>query len=197
MWDITFWATYVLTDIFDERCSYRLHNFHTQHTTVCECFPHFLSPPLKIQLHLVVCNVCQTQTPFSQTTTAALSVRRPCTYTHVCNKHQCCYLSIFTLLSLFWNEKKMWGFTFWATFVLIDIFDEHYPGKRIGRGLYPMSTTFNSVSYQAFERCILSVTLLKGIETLSFWLYEVWNKWVCIWLFLASRGVPWVRNVCT
>jgi hypothetical protein len=34
------------------------------------------------------------------------------------NKHQCCYLSIFTLLSLFWNEKKMWGITFWATYIL-------------------------------------------------------------------------------
>ena len=51
-------------------------------------------------------NVCQTQTPFSQTTTAALSVGRPCAYTHVRNKHQCCYISIFTLLSLFWDEKK-------------------------------------------------------------------------------------------
>jgi hypothetical protein len=99
-----------------QRCSYWLHNFHTQHTTVCECF-RFLSPPLRIQLQLVVCNVCQTQTPFLQTTTAALSVRRPCTYKHVRNKHQCCYLSIFTLLSLFWNEKKMWGITFWATYV--------------------------------------------------------------------------------
>ena len=39
----------------------------------------------------------------------ALSVGWPCTYTHVRNKPQCCYLSIFTLLSLFWNEKKkMW-----------------------------------------------------------------------------------------
>ena len=34
-----------------------------------------------------ICNVCQTQTPFSQTTTATLSVGRPCTYTHVRNKH--------------------------------------------------------------------------------------------------------------
>ena len=59
-----------------------------------------------------VCNVCQTQTPFSQTTTAALSVGRPCTYTHVRNKYQCCYLSIFTLLSLFWNEKKKCGVLF-------------------------------------------------------------------------------------
>ena len=57
-------------------------------------------------------NVCQTQTPFSQTTTAALSVGRPCTYTHMRNKHQCCYISIFTLLSLSWNEKKMWGINF-------------------------------------------------------------------------------------
>ena len=56
-----------------------------------------------------VCNVCQTQAPFSQTTTAALSVGRPCTYTHVRNKHQCCYLSICTLLSLFWNERKKSG----------------------------------------------------------------------------------------
>jgi hypothetical protein len=88
------------------RCSYRLHNFHAQHTTVCECSPQFLSPPLRIQLQLVVCNVCQTQMPFSQTTTAALFVGRPCTYVHVRNKHQRCYLSIFTLLSLFWNEKK-------------------------------------------------------------------------------------------
>jgi hypothetical protein len=72
--------------------------------------PHTLmSPPLRIQLQLVVCNVCQTQTPFSQTTTAALSVGLPCTYTHVHNKHQCCYLSIFTLLSVFWNEKKNVG----------------------------------------------------------------------------------------
>jgi len=36
------------------------HNFHTQHTTVCECFPHFLSLPLRIQLQFVVCNVCHT-----------------------------------------------------------------------------------------------------------------------------------------
>ena len=71
-----------------------------------------LSPPLRIQLHLVVCNVCQTQTPFSQTTTAALSIGRPCTYTHLRNKHQCCCLSIFTLLSLFWNEKKNVGHYF-------------------------------------------------------------------------------------
>jgi hypothetical protein len=48
----------------------------------------------------------------TQTTTAALSVEQPCTYTHVRNKHQRCYLSIFTLLSLFWNEKKKWGITF-------------------------------------------------------------------------------------
>jgi hypothetical protein len=33
-----------------QRCSYRLHNFHAQHATVCECSPHFLSPPLRIQL---------------------------------------------------------------------------------------------------------------------------------------------------
>jgi hypothetical protein len=63
-------------------------------TTVCDCSLHFLSPPLRIQLQLVVCNVCHTQTPFSQTTTAALSVGRPCNYTYVRNKHQCCYLSI-------------------------------------------------------------------------------------------------------
>jgi hypothetical protein len=25
--------------------------------------------------------------------------------------------------------------------LLMDVFDEHYPGKRIGRGFYPMSTT--------------------------------------------------------
>jgi hypothetical protein len=82
---------------------------------------HFLSPPLRIQLQLVVCNVCHTQTPISQTTTAALSVGRSCNYTYVCNKHQCCYLSIFTLLSSFWNEKKMWGITFWATLVHFNI----------------------------------------------------------------------------
>jgi len=51
-------------------------------------------------------NVCQAQTPFSQTTTAALSVGRPCTYAHGRNKHQCRYLLIFTLLSIFWNEQK-------------------------------------------------------------------------------------------
>jgi hypothetical protein len=62
-----------------KRCSYRLHNLHTQHTTVCEYSPHFLSLPLRIQLQLVVCNVFQTQAPFSQTTTAVLSVGRPCT----------------------------------------------------------------------------------------------------------------------
>jgi len=56
--------------------------------------------------------VCQTQTPLSQTTTVALSVGRLCTYTHVRNKHQCCYLSVFTLLSLFWNEKKNVGHYF-------------------------------------------------------------------------------------
>jgi hypothetical protein len=53
--------------------------------------------------------VSQTQTPFSQTTTAALSVGRPCTYIYVRNKHQCCHLSIFTLLFLFWNETKNVG----------------------------------------------------------------------------------------
>jgi hypothetical protein len=95
-----------------QRCFYRLHNFNTQHTTVCECFPHSLSPPLRIQLQLVVCNVCQTRTPFSQTTTAALSVGRPCTWAHVRNKHQCSYQLIFTLLSLFWNEKKKVGHYF-------------------------------------------------------------------------------------
>ena len=41
---------------------------------------------------------------------------------HVCNKHHCCYLSIFTLLSLFWNEEKMWGITFWATLVIWTVF---------------------------------------------------------------------------
>jgi hypothetical protein len=56
--------------------------------------------------------VCQTQTPFSQSTTAALSGERPCTYTHVCNKHKCCYVSILILLSLFWNEKKNVGHYF-------------------------------------------------------------------------------------
>jgi hypothetical protein len=66
--------------------------------------------------------MCQTQTLFSQTTTSALSVGRPCTYAYMRNKHQCCYLSIFTLQSLFWNEKKrMWGITFWATFVVTDV----------------------------------------------------------------------------
>jgi len=53
--------------------------------------------------------VYQTQAPFSQTTTAALSVGRTCTYTHVRNKHEFCYLSIFTLVSLLWNEKKKCG----------------------------------------------------------------------------------------
>ena len=93
-----------------QRCSYWLHYFHTQHTTVCECSPHFLSPPLRIQLQLVVCNVCQTQMLFVQTTTVALSVGRQCTYMR--SKHQCCYLSVFTLLSLFWNEKKNVGHYF-------------------------------------------------------------------------------------
>jgi len=87
-------------------CSYRLHNFHTQHTTICGSSPHFLSPPPRIQLQFIVCNVCQTQMPFSLTTTVVLSVGWSCTYTHVHNKHHCCYLSNFTLLSLFWNEKK-------------------------------------------------------------------------------------------
>jgi len=64
------------------------------------------------QLQLVVCNVCHTQAPFSQTTTATLSVGRPYTYTHVRNKHQCCYLSIFTLRSLSWNDKKYVGHYF-------------------------------------------------------------------------------------
>jgi hypothetical protein len=89
-----------------QRCSYRLHNFHTQHTIAYECSLHFLSSPIRIKLQLVVCNVCQTQAPFSQTTTAVLSVGRPYTYTHVRNKLQCCYLPIFSLLSLLWNEKK-------------------------------------------------------------------------------------------
>ena len=61
--------------------SFWLHNFHTQHTNVCEYCPHCLSPPLRIQLQLVVCDVCHTQTPFSQTTTAAISVRLPYAYT--------------------------------------------------------------------------------------------------------------------
>ena len=51
----------------------------------------------------------QIQRPFPQTTTAALSVGQPCTYTGVRTKHQCCYLSILTLLSLFRNEKKKYG----------------------------------------------------------------------------------------
>jgi hypothetical protein len=100
-----------------QRCSYWLHNFHTQHTTVCECSLHFLSPPLRMQLQLIICNVCHTQMPFSQTTTVALYIRRPCAY--VCNKHQYCYLSIFTLLSLLWNEKKIWCITLWATVVKV------------------------------------------------------------------------------
>jgi hypothetical protein len=102
-----------------------MYNFHTQHTTVCECSLHFLSPPLRIQSHLVACNVCQTQTPFSQTTTAALSVGRPCNYIHVRNKHQCCYLSLFTLLSLLWNERKNVGHYFLSklrTFILDVVF---------------------------------------------------------------------------
>jgi len=56
--------------------------------------------------------VRQTQTPFPQITTAALSVGLPCTYTGVRTKHQCCYLSVFTLLSLFRNEKKNMGHYF-------------------------------------------------------------------------------------
>jgi hypothetical protein len=95
----------------------RLHNFHTQHTSVCECSLKFLSPPLRIQLQLVVGNVIQTHTPFLQTIRAALSVGYPCTYTDMRNKHQCCYFWIFTLISLLLNEKKMWGITFWATFI--------------------------------------------------------------------------------
>jgi hypothetical protein len=56
--------------------------------------------------------------------------------------------------------------------LLMGIFDEH-PGKRIGRGFYPVSTTSTWISYQDFERCILSVTLLENIEILMLWQYEV------------------------
>ena len=59
-----------------------------------------------------VCNMCHTETPFWQTVTAALSVGQPYTYTRVHSKHQRCYISIFTLLSLFWNEKKNVGHYF-------------------------------------------------------------------------------------
>ena len=101
-----------------------------------------------------VCNVRQTQTPFSQTATAALSVGRPCTYTHTHNKHPCCYLSIFTLLSLFWNEKKMWGVTFWATLVYYSTLWERKPQ------VCPYRGTLNSV------RC-MEVLVGKGVK---------WNK---------------------
>ena len=96
-------------------CSYPLHNFHTQHTTVCELFPYFLSPPLRIQLQVLVFNVCQTQTPFSQTTTAALSVVRPCT-THIAQLS-----SQFSHCHLYSGIKKMLGIIFWATFVYVCI----------------------------------------------------------------------------
>ena len=88
-------------------------------------FPTFSFSPLRLQLPLVVCNVCQTQTPFTQTTTAALSVGQPCTYIHVRNKHQCCYLSIFTLLSLFWNEKKNVGHSFLSNPRTLMLWERH------------------------------------------------------------------------
>jgi len=71
--------------------------------------------------------VCQTQTPFSQTTTAALSDDR--VLTRMCNKHQCCYLSIFILLSLFWNEKKNVG---------------HYFLSNLRRNVQTLKLKFNS-----------------------------------------------------
>jgi hypothetical protein len=51
----------------------------------------------------------------------------------------------------------------------MEIFDEQYPRKGIGRGFYHMSTSLTWISYQIFERCILYVTLLKSIEILRFW----------------------------
>jgi hypothetical protein len=99
-----------------QRCSYRLQNLHTQHTTVFECSPHFLSPPLRIQLQLVVCNVWQTQTPFSQITTLVLSVGRPCTYKRA--QWTSVLLPLNFHIAIFILEmRKMWGITFWATFL--------------------------------------------------------------------------------
>jgi len=104
-WALTLWTQHPTMLLSTAQLPYTAHNRY-------ECFPHFLSLPLRIQLQLVVCNVCQTQIPFPQTTIAVLSVGQPCTYTHVRNKHPCCYLSIFTLLSLFRNEKKNVGHYF-------------------------------------------------------------------------------------
>jgi hypothetical protein len=62
------------------------------------------------------CNMCHTQTPFPQTTTAVLSVGWPCTYT--------CAINISVATSQFSHcylysgmRKKMWGITFWATYI--------------------------------------------------------------------------------
>jgi hypothetical protein len=97
-----------------------------------------------LQLQLVVCNVCQTQTPFSQTTTAALSVGRLCTYTNGRNKHQCCYLSIFALLSLFWNEKKNVRHYFLSNLRTYNLWYAAYLG--------PVS-------------CVISIGVLKAVES--------------------------------
>jgi len=111
-----------------------------------------------------VCNVCQTQTPFSQTTTAALSVEQPCTYTHVRNKHHSCFLSVFTLLSLFWNEKKMWGFTFCAVVVT------GWSHTSVLYGIRMCSTVFLKVKHQVlfWADWILYTPSQSSIPTILF-----------------------------
>jgi len=122
------------------------------------------------QLQLVVCNVYHTQTPFSQTTTAALSVGRPCTYTHVRNKHQCCYLWIFTLLSLFWNENKNVGHYFLSNLLMF--------------GLKIMD--FLIICWKEQTSC---TTFLINL----FQLYsplQVYNK-----QFITTRSLHWTSNI--
>ena len=94
---LTLWTQRPTVLLSTAQLPYTAHNRY-------ECSPHFLSPPLRIQLQLVVCNVCQTQTPFSQTTTAALSVGRPCTY--ICTRNISVAVSQFSHCYIYSGMRK-------------------------------------------------------------------------------------------
>ena len=83
-----------------------LHNFHTQHTTVCEYFPNFLSPPLRIQLQLFVTCVTHKRHFYRLLQRRCLSDDR--VLKDICAINISFATSQFShLLSLFWNEKNI------------------------------------------------------------------------------------------
>jgi hypothetical protein len=64
-----------------------------------------------------LCNMCQTQTPFTQTTTAVLSDNH--VLIHMCAINISVATYQFSHCYLYSGmRKEMWGITFWATYVL-------------------------------------------------------------------------------